>query len=294
MRLPSAAFFLAVVAGMILGSSGSESARAERNVIASPVLLQESWLIILDPTEAFSLSGEVLWVAQPGERYRVLGTDGDWVLAVWESEGAQAVWFRLDPRVDFFAGPVTPPPPPSPPAVPPAGSVLYTANWSGGMAGWTGTQDWKTVGGMLVNDGTGGNSLVIAPFQPPTSDYAVEADFQVLGLPSDRQVGIVIRREGNAGYGAGVWHNNPPSSIRPTGVMETYLSAPGGALMTRTFDPGRNWHTYRFEAQGNNLRLLIDGTRWLQATDNRFLSPGEIALRASTQASFRSFKIIQL
>src|SRR5690242_20763611 len=35
----------------------------------------------------------------------------------------------------------------------------YTADWSCGLNGWSGTADWQVSGGMLVNDGTNGKSL---------------------------------------------------------------------------------------------------------------------------------------
>ena len=30
-------------------------------------------------------------------------------------------------------------------------------------------------------------------------------------------------------------------------------------IADKTFDPGNDWHTYRFELRGNQLRLLVDG-----------------------------------
>jgi hypothetical protein len=30
-------------------------------------------------------------------------------------------------------------------------------------------------------------------------------------------------------------------------------------LGEETFDPGNDWHTYRFELRGDELRLLVDG-----------------------------------
>src|SRR5689334_10044113 len=62
-------------------------------------------------------------------------------------------------------------------------NVLYQADWSNGMDGWSGSGGWKTVGGMLVNDGTNDDpSLWIpAPYEPGSiTDYAIEAEIQLV------------------------------------------------------------------------------------------------------------------
>ena len=46
----------------------------------------------------------------------------------------------------------------------------YQADWPNGMDGWTGSEGWHVVGGMLVNDGAGNNHL-ISVTAPLTLDY---------------------------------------------------------------------------------------------------------------------------
>src|SRR5437588_470683 len=88
-------------------------------------------------------------------------------------------------------------------------ALPYQADWSTGMGGWTGSQDWKAVGGMLVNDGSSYSQAasVTAPdVLGGTSDYTAEADIQLLqyvnkGLAS---FGLVVRSTSTGGgYGAG-------------------------------------------------------------------------------------------
>ncbi len=68
----------------------------------APPVAAELWLSILEPTPVYSDAGEVLWVAEPGEWYRVLSQDAGWALVVWENDPAElAVWIELDGRVQL-------------------------------------------------------------------------------------------------------------------------------------------------------------------------------------------------
>jgi hypothetical protein len=52
---------------------------------------------------------------------------------------------------------------------------------------------------------------------------------------------------------------------------------------------------YRVEVRANTLRLLVDGARMVDATDNRYLSPGRVGLWSDQyQLEVRSFKVIAL
>jgi hypothetical protein len=57
---------------------------------------------------------------------------------------------------------------------------------------------------------------------------------------------------------------------------------------------GTDWHTYRLEARGNNLKLFIDGALRMEMTDNQHLSSGRVGLFSwySAQINVRSFKVI--
>jgi hypothetical protein len=65
-----------------------------------PVPAPEPWMLVFAPTPAYSLTDEVLWVAAPGEWYRVLIREGDWALALWEGDSPEwPVWIQLDERI---------------------------------------------------------------------------------------------------------------------------------------------------------------------------------------------------
>src|SRR5438552_59979 len=75
----------------------------------------------------------------------------------------------------------TPTPSPTPTPLPQPGTVLYRADWSSGLNGWAGGDDWKTSSGLLLNDGTQSNSIILAPYNPGNdniADYAVETVIQ--------------------------------------------------------------------------------------------------------------------
>lgn len=63
----------------------------------------EMWLSVLESTEALTDGGEVAFVAQPGEWYRVTDIDGDWARVVRESDLPEsAVWISLSARVELI------------------------------------------------------------------------------------------------------------------------------------------------------------------------------------------------
>jgi len=68
----------------------------------APPVAVELWLSIVEATPVYSDAGDVLWVAEPGEWYRVLSQDAGWALAVWENDPPElAVWIELDARVQL-------------------------------------------------------------------------------------------------------------------------------------------------------------------------------------------------
>lgn len=68
------------------------------------------WLQILAPTPAFSVGGDLLWVASPGEWYYAVSQEGDWALAIWEGDTPEwSVWIQLDSRVQQLIAEGPPP-----------------------------------------------------------------------------------------------------------------------------------------------------------------------------------------
>ncbi|MGH8908850.1 MAG: hypothetical protein ACRD0K_20740 [Egibacteraceae bacterium] len=167
-------------------------------------------------------------------------------------------------------------------------ALVYEADWTDGISGWAGGTGWKTLNGVLLNDGTGGSggfNTIYADFEPrPTADNAVEAEIRVL---RDGFGGFgLVTRDGwyIAGVrwneGTGIWYGGDESKI---------ASAAG-------FDHGGEWHTYRVEAKGNVIRFLVDDAVLAEVTDNRYLEGGQVGLwsNSETQLEIRSFKVFAL
>src|SRR5258708_11186344 len=156
----------------------------------------------------------------------------------------------------------------------PAGTVLYQADWSHGLAGWTGVQGWKVVQGQLVSDSSGTATLTI-PYRPSVSDCAVEVRIQIVRAvpPYGGYYEIVAPKlPGKDGYHAGVLDLKAPGP-RPFGdhpQSQVYLDPSGDMNQRRgipqDYEPGSEWHTYRVEVRGNEVSLLDDGTQILSSS----------------------------
>lgn len=187
---------------------------------------------------------------------------------------------------------VTPPPKP--------GDILYQADSS--WSGWSGSPDWHIANGMLVNDGTaeGGGPTIVAPYQSPVSDYAVEANIQVVHWNTCciAQFAIVVRASSNnngwQGYSVG---DDIASFAGPQYVAQVSSSTGdyGSSLGSDPFDPGSASHLYRIEVKGNNIKFFIDGGLKLSVNDNTYLTGGQVGLWSfGVQLNITSFKIIAL
>ena len=170
----------------------------------------------------------------------------------------------------------------------PSSGLLYQADWSGGPNGWVVSSDWKVLNGMLISDGSSNddNAWASAPYRPPTANYAVEADAQI--IRGDGRFYLRARQPENGSsqnYSGGVWYGRA-----------LYLGYGFDSnLASRAFDPKGDWHTYRLEVRDNTVRLLVDGGEALAASDNRDLLVGRVGFWSkSTQVNVRSFKVISL
>jgi hypothetical protein len=164
----------------------------------------------------------------------------------------------------------------------PSTPVLYQADWSGSLAGWSGTADWKVLGGMLINDGTRNLSRIIAPYRAPTPDYTIEAEIQMVrgGFFS-----LTVRMDDR---------NSLVDANFSDGRADIWAQGDGAALTQRPFNVGGGWHTYRFEATGNRFRVFVDGSPGAEATDNRYISGTQAGLSANAQINVRSFTVTAL
>jgi hypothetical protein len=63
---------------------------------------QQLFLSVMEPTEAYSVTMDPVWVAQPGERYFVREIEAGWALVIWEHDPATwQEWIQLDGRVQL-------------------------------------------------------------------------------------------------------------------------------------------------------------------------------------------------
>lgn len=184
--------------------------------------------------------------------------------------------------------PPTPtPPPPTPTPKPQPGDVLYQANWEAGPDGWAPTRGWHYVSGMMVNDGSTDDRLdqfqaFWAPYRPSTPDYAVEAEFQWVRFTGT----------GTNGFGP-VARNNLLVRATTDGFGGWTLHLWG--IAQRDFVPGGGWRSYRIEAKGNSVRVLVDGAQVVSAVDNHYLTPGQVGIWSNgIQVNVRSFKVTAL
>ncbi|HEV2108741.1 MAG TPA: DUF1080 domain-containing protein [Thermomicrobiales bacterium] len=173
-----------------------------------------------------------------------------------------------------------------PPATP-VPDVLYAADTAREFDGWDLPPGWTREDGTLAADGTSSEWAVPTYQVEDLDDYAVEAEIRVVSEPDcQRNFGIGARGT-DAGYvAAGVeWRCRPAAS----------LWAGQDLVSNASFDPGRDWHTYRLEVRGDTIKLFIDGVLVVEATDDRYPSGGEVALWSNgVRLNVRSFVVTTL
>ncbi len=162
------------------------------------------------------------------------------------------------------------------------GTLLYKADWSNGPNGWGGSQDWKFLNGVLINDGTGnidcGHSLsptIAPPFQPQTADYAVEVKVQFIrdGGNYHNCFGIPARAQVVNGSWTGYEVMVYPGAAN---IRDPNTNNP---LASTNFSPGTDVHTYRFEVKGTSLKVFVDGGLLVSITDAKYIfTAGQVGL----------------
>jgi hypothetical protein len=133
---------------------------------------------------------------------------------------------------------------------------------------------WSVSEDVLANPGS---SAVAEPWlvvsTVPSGDFAVEAEIRVTGrLESvcDQSFGLVAGSP-SAGqvYGGGLIFpcasDKARARLTDVSVWEDGYNA-DTVLADKAFDPGNEWHTYRLELRGDELRLLVDGADIVSGT----------------------------
>lgn len=183
--------------------------------------------------------------------------------------------------------PTTPPGTPTPTSPP---RVLYQADWSKGLAAWQATAGWTIQQDGLQSD-TGENRTVTIPFEPTTSNYAVEYTMQVVdpleggdcavaAAPTSTSDGYQVRLDGMLALGNSEFALHPQFgvTIDPTGHQDLNTAA------TVDFELGAHVTTYRIEVRGPLVVVLVNGRRLsppAQSTKTATLSTGPLTISCS-------------
>jgi hypothetical protein len=179
------------------------------------------------------------------------------------------------------------------------GDSLYIADWSRGLRGWPATAGWSASDKLLLNDGSDfgdanwigdlwNSHWVAVPYAPETelTDYAVEAEIRILDRPECGSFGLVIRDGYQAGAHLCSEYGIPIVAIR---------SSTPDLLVVAPFDPRPGWHTYRVEAHGSLLRMLVDGVVVAEVSDDAFPAAGWVGLWDDhTPLAVRQFRVLPL
>jgi hypothetical protein len=164
---------------------------------------------------------------------------------------------------------------------------LYTADWSSGLNGWTGSSEWSVANGELISNGhwsgnptapaTTGGDTIIAPYQPSTADYALQARIKILSTPDKCWLALRGRVQnddsGYNGYFVGY------DAYFGDGIIAYFAPKVGFvSLQSKSYSPGFAWHIYRAEFKGNQITLKIDGHTLLQVTNIANPNAGQVGL----------------
>lgn len=178
------------------------------------------------------------------------------------------------------------------------------------MDGWTQSDGWNSVNGMLVNDGSDynidGHPTAIAPSLPQgVTNYSVQADIRLDrytdqgGLAS---FGVVVRSPDNVGgykigvcAGTGIFACDTSGSGYDLRLSNDSFSQ-GEPVKQSPFHPTLGtWYTYRIDVQGNTITIWLGGAKIFSITDDKYLSAGSVGLWSDRcQISVRNFKITAL
>lgn len=169
--------------------------------------------------------------------------------------------------------------------VKPAGTLLYEiTDWSNQMGNWAAIGQWKTVNKMLVADGSE-NSTAVAPPSVGQSNYAVEAEIQVIKPGASVRCYLKARMVNDVGYYGGF--DGGWDAVR-IGYDDDTIAVPHISM-------DANWHKYRLEVNGNSIRLLLDGAPVAQGIDNRMLNSGNVGIYCGNgQINVKSFRVYAL
>ena len=151
---------------------------------------------------------------------------------------------------------------------------------------------WSASADALVNPGS---SAVAEPWlvlsAAPSVDFAVETEIRVNGLLDsvcDQSFGLTAGSPGaDQMFGGGLIFpcagDSPRARLTDVSVWEDGYNA-DPVVAEEPFDPGADWHTYRFELRGDQLRLLVDGADVVSGTLEAPIDPSSADAQAGLWA----------
>ena len=172
----------------------------------------------------------------------------------------------------------------------PAGTVLYRADWSQGLAGWHGN-GWVVQQGQLTSQG-GDDDTIIAPYQPTVANYAIEIHVRIASyiVKVGGHFAFLVSKTANRdGYNTGVSNLLAPGP-RPNGLnpqAQILLDPPSSdpqANYPFDYDPHMEWHVWRLEVRGDSIIVKLDTAAAFNAFSTRSLPFSSGPLTIQTHA----------
>ncbi len=165
--------------------------------------------------------------------------------------------------------------------------LLYQADWSKNIAGWTVTPHWhwsSQDGGMFTTDSMT-NSLAIAPYHPSILNYVVEVRIQRISYSNidGNAFGLMVMQTPTDGYVVGVGVHKTPEHffIGQLSVSSKnrnpYISA-DLARASSNIDNG--WHTYSVKLYKNHISSSFDGKQYVTANDYTNVNVRQVGIYA--------------
>jgi len=165
------------------------------------------------------------------------------------------------------------------------GTVLYTANFTNEASQWS-AATWSIINGTLINDGTSRSAFIVAPYHPPTRNYALVV---TLAMPSNHCNDFyVVARATSDGSGDAADYNS---------TQQIRITTPGVSSDWYTYSAGTNKFTIRLDVQDITSRLFLNGSKSPAITlnDTSRTDPGIIGLNVGyCQVQVFSFQVIAL
>lgn len=167
-----------------------------------------------------------------------------------------------------------------------ANSSTIGGNWTELVTG-----NWEIISNAIREPagGSGSGAILINTSSLSTADYSVQADITQGSLVSGTQrgMGLIARyQDSNNFYLA--WLEGPTPS--PATAFRLYRVSGGTFTELGTaYQPGSAFSdplTMRFEVQGTALRLFLNGTSRVTATDSTHSAAGNIGCRAFNGSTF--------